>query len=134
MIPVLSVRQPWTGNILVGGKDIENRSWKCPPSVLGRQILLHAGIGIVQGIPQDDPLWELAATFPNAFRQGGVVGMVTVVDCVRGSTSLWASSARDTWHWVLASPTVLPFYACAGRLGIFYVAYPYQDQMQRRLP
>jgi hypothetical protein len=40
----LTVRQPWASAIIWGGKDIENRSWKPPKSLMpGDRLAIHAG-------------------------------------------------------------------------------------------
>lgn len=121
-MPCISIRQPWAGLILVGGKDIENRTWRCPAKALGKTILIHAGkAGDYESAPD---CLGLRAKHPDAFRPGGVVGMVTIKDCVRNYRSPWAMDGH--WHWVLADARPLPFHPCPGLLGIFKVEYPHR--------
>jgi hypothetical protein len=120
-MPCISIRQPWAGLILVGGKDIENRTWRCPAKALGKTILIHAGkAGDYESAPD---CLGLKAKHPDAFRPGGVVGIVRIVCQVQDSESRWAIPGE--WHWVLADARPLPFFACPGRLGIFKVEYPH---------
>lgn len=39
---VLCVQQPWAGLIVLGFKDIENRTWKAGAKYYGQEILIHA--------------------------------------------------------------------------------------------
>lgn len=39
----LTLWRPWPRLILEHGKDIENRTWKPPVSILGKRIAIHAG-------------------------------------------------------------------------------------------
>ncbi|MDQ3956521.1 MAG: ASCH domain-containing protein [Actinomycetota bacterium] len=112
----LSVKQPWAWTIAAGYKNVENRSRR---TNFRGGLLIHAGAEL-------DPagfqfLWEMGLykALPADLPRGGLVGMVEVVDCVRGYESEWALPGQ--WHWVLAHPrefrNVLP---CPGRLGMFY--------------
>lgn len=135
-MPCISIRQPWPWamlNLPQGErKDVENRSW---PTKHRGPILIHAGkwfrLDEVRkefslfmarrgqfGTPESD-----AKIFTEMRAQtGGIVGMATIVDCVRGHASPWAIPGH--WHWVLAGARPLPFFSCKGRLGIFKVEYP----------
>lgn len=116
----LTVRQPWAWSIFLDDapKDVENRSRAT--SYRG-PLLIHAGqvyerwaetflarIG-VQPAPQESLAF------------GGIVGVVELVDCVRGSHSRWAMP--DCWHWILRRPRALPFRAVRGQQGLFSVQY-----------
>lgn len=43
MMRGLTLFRPWDWAMAHGGKDIENRKWKPPASVIGQRIALHAG-------------------------------------------------------------------------------------------
>ena len=112
----ISVKQPWAWAIVAGYKDVENRSRQ---TNFRGPLLVHAGLSL-------DPigfqfLWEtgLYKALPSALPQGGLVGMVEVVDCIKGYDSEWAFPGH--WHWVLKKPrqfrNILP---CPGRLGMFF--------------
>ncbi|MFA6168633.1 MAG: hypothetical protein WC700_18570 [Gemmatimonadaceae bacterium] len=38
----ITVRQPWVWAMQFAGKDVENRSWKCPPAMFGTRVAIHA--------------------------------------------------------------------------------------------
>jgi hypothetical protein len=112
----LSVKQPWAWAIVAGYKDVENRTRR---TNFRGPLLIHAGAEL-------DPvgfrfLWELGLykALPNELPQGGLIGMVEVIDCTRGYGSEWASPGH--WHWVFGKPrefrNSLP---CPGHLGMFY--------------
>jgi hypothetical protein len=78
----LTVRQPWGGCIAYLGKNIENRSKPFPPSLLGQDIAIHAGLSV-------DPNWT------------------GEVPAYADFASLFASNAEwDAWR--LASPRRTP--------------------------
>jgi len=39
----LTLKQPWAWAVAHAGKDVENRTWKPPASVIGQRIAIHAG-------------------------------------------------------------------------------------------
>src|SRR5829696_7953197 len=101
----LSIKQPWAELIIIGAKDVENRSR--PTSFRGRFAvhvsLKRASYGdlVIETIPRhlQEPtkrVWERNAS------AGRVIGTVELVDCIRDSNSIWAID--DNWHWVLRKP------------------------------
>jgi ASCH domain len=101
----LSIKQPWAQLIIIGAKDVENRSRST--SFRGR-FAVHVSLKRAdyrdvdfEAIPRNlreqvKRVWE-----HNAFA-GRVIGTVELVDCVRGSDSIWA--VDNYWHWVLRDP------------------------------
>ena len=113
---VLSLRQPWAWLVVNGYKDIENRSWR---TNYRGPLLIHASSTI-----SDFTLENLATIYkkhgvrvPEVLDTGGIVGVVDVVDCVKGHPSKWKS--KGLWGWVLANPRRLPFRECKGFVGLF---------------
>ena len=85
----LSIQQPHADEILLHGKDIENRTWKLPDHMKGQRIYVHAGKrprGRYEGSKE---------------RLGAIVGEVTIVDCVEWSDSPWF---EGPYGFVLAHP------------------------------
>lgn len=118
-LPALSIRQPWAWLILHSGKDIENRTWR---TKYRGPFLIHASKCMTKadyhncqefcrslfGRDVLPPHWEMP--------QGGIVGEVTLVDCVESSPSPWFCGP---YGFVLSDPKSLPFDACRGTLGFF---------------
>jgi hypothetical protein len=120
--PALSVRQPWADLIMIGEKDVENRSRR---TRFRGTILLHASAA--------KPKPELAEAFrsdaaaagwikknePWEFDLGAILGTIDILDCVQASSSRWFSGP---FGWILANAKpfddVIPF---KGAVGIFYV-------------
>src|SRR2546426_9620339 len=97
----LSIRQPWASLIILGHKDIENRSW--PTSVRGR-VLIHASRALDPA--GFDCAAKRAIELPSDLQTGGIVGSVEIVDCVSTSESPWFFGP---FGFVLRSPESLPF-------------------------
>jgi hypothetical protein len=136
----LSIRQPWTGLIVLGFKPIENRTWPIPVKYLGDRVYVHAGQSVdlnalaYRGQPIQEAAAQLAmqagvsgAEFlkrleqaPQVFSLGGIVGAVDLIGCGRNvSRSPWAVQRPEIWHWRLAAPEALPFTPCKGQLQFF---------------
>ena len=131
-MPAITIRQPWANAILHLGKNVENRSWRTKHR---GPILIHAGLSckkndvadcalVVNGLGMRRPGWLTTGAARGA--TGGIVGVVTIVDCVQNHPSPWAIPGQ--WHWVLAAARPLPFQACKGRLGIWQAEYPHEIQ------
>lgn len=88
----LTIWRPWPWAIFdlpaEVAKDIENRTWEPPASVIGRFIAIHAGK------TEDDEnanlmIREISGKFPPADSQQGVIGIARIVEVVRESPSPW---------------------------------------------
>lgn len=98
----LSVRQPHASLIVIGMKDVENRHWST--SYRG-PLLIHASK-------------HLSNTMYGEYERGGIVGMVTLVDVVTESSSVWF---KGKYGLVLRDAHQLPFVPLRGTLGLFDV-------------
>jgi hypothetical protein len=105
---VLTVRQPWAGLLVAGIKDVENRGWK---TNYRGSLLIHAGAAT-------DPYDERVPLPPNSAVHRAILGMVTLLNCVRGYPSEWAEAGQ--WHWVVGNARAFrhPIPA-SGRLGLW---------------
>lgn len=121
ILPAISIQQPWAFLICEGGKDVENRTWDCPPKYWGQLVLVHAGL-------RGDPAGTLHPSMEPFRGQimclGGIVGIVRITGSTLGSTSRWAEPGRS--HWTLSEARSVPFHPCKGRLGFFEVNYPHE--------
>lgn len=131
-VKALSVRQPMAWALIWGGKPVENRTWST--SYRG-PLAIHAGkqwddayagnegklalwhwmkhVGVIQ-------CWTDAVLL-GRYDRGGVIGTVTLVDCVQAHPSPWFCGP---WGFVCEDPKPLPFHPCPGRLGIFEADIP----------
>lgn len=103
----LTVKQPWAGLIVTGGKDIENRTWRT--SFRGR-VLIHAA---KTEVPRTEimehyelPVARTALLYNKdnkaLYPTSAIIGSVEIVDCVQNHPSEWAE--KGVWNWVLANP------------------------------
>lgn len=108
----LSVRQPWASLIVLGLKDVENRTWT---TKYRGPLLIHASLR-----PDFDARGPFTLTRDEieALPRGGIIGEVELVDCVTSSSSPWFEGPAGL---VLRRPRVLPLFPCRGRLGLFQV-------------
>jgi hypothetical protein len=112
----LSILQPWAWLIVSGHKPVENRTWVS--SFRGR-LIVHAGKR--WGREQREDLEYVQDVFPEIvlpekFDRGGIVGAVTMIDCVNDHPSPFFNGPKA---FVLADPEQLPFTPLRGSLGIF---------------
>lgn len=119
----LSVRQPWAWAIIVGGKDIENRSvFAITKGDMrsGCRIAIHAGKGMTQEEYADgaDFMRALGVTCPppHELVRGAIIGSVFVADIVKAHTSPWFNGPRGL---VLREPQPCAPIAALGKLGYF---------------
>jgi hypothetical protein len=112
----ISIKQPWAWLIVHGFKDIENRDWWT--RFRGR-VLVHTGKTIDEDFPYDWAERLIGRKIPEDLFLGGVIGAVTVTDCVKESESDWFFG---DYGFKLADPVVLPEpIPCRGQLGFFNV-------------
>lgn len=115
----LSIRQPWAWLIIMGHKPIENRTWKT--DFRGR-IMLHASAGMTRKEYADAVAFAAEANplvlIPpyDTLKRGGIIGQVTIMDCVSQSKSPWFVGP---FGFVLTDPYPLPFRPYTGALGFF---------------
>jgi len=113
----LSIRQPWAWLIVMGYKDVENRTW---PTRFRGEFLVHTGKGFDQaGYEWVVSEMGLAVPQPREYEHGGVIGVATLTDCVTQHDSLWFSGP---YGFVLRNARSLQFILLRGRLGFFDVA------------
>lgn len=106
----ITIKQPWANLIVMGLKDVENRTWKT--NYRGR-VLVHAS-----AVPNVSELckWEEEL---GIVPKCAIVGSVEIVDCVRDYPSKWAIDG--CWHWVLKNPILFekPIRGVRGKLSFW---------------
>jgi hypothetical protein len=117
----LSIRQPWAWLVVNGWKNIENRTWR---TRYRGDLLIHAAVAVTRAdyeacrIFVDGIHADLAMPAYEDLPRGGIVGEVTVLDCVRGHTSPWFTGPVG---WVLADALECRLIPWHGRQGLFDV-------------
>lgn len=134
MIRALSFTRPWTELVLSGAKDIENRSWRCPPAQVGQVLVVHGAksfdhnaLAVADSVAglTDTPLrvtGRLLDVDTSHDAPTGYLGTVTVTgchpDCGHTPCSPWAFAGQ--WHWTLAEARRFPApVPGGGRLGLW---------------
>lgn len=115
----ISIRQPWAALIILGPKDIENRTWRTKHR---GPLLIHASLGMTrdyyEGARSYAEQRQVAVPRFEDLQRGGIIGMVDIIDCVGYSESDWFMGPIG---FVLANPKPLPFTPCRGALSLFDV-------------
>lgn len=70
----LTLKAPWGTVIAKHGKDVENRSWKPPDSILGERIAIHEGLSVMRAA-----LKELEEEYGKLSYERGVIVCTAVV-------------------------------------------------------
>lgn len=129
----LSIRQPWAWLITHGLKDVENRTW---PTRFRGNVLIHAAKRMTQAEFDNAIAFassigaDVSKVMTNTYKleRGGIVGVATIADCLRDSTSPW--QMPNCWGFRIANAKPLPLIPCKGALGFFEV--PNDVAMQLR--
>ena len=121
----LSLRQPWAWLVVNGFKDIENRKWA---TNFRGPILIHSAKGMTLEEYSAcerfcEKVWRgrrgLFVLPPfETLQRGGIVGQVTIVDCVNSHVSPWFTGP---YGFVVTDPKIIEFERTRGRLGIFQI-------------
>ena len=124
MVRAITVRQPWAGLIVIGTKDVENRTWA---TNYRGPLLIHAGRKM--GVKEREALGRFEGRYPeyagdpllNA--RGCILGYVELVDC-----SVQRRRPFNRWHeegmigWYLKNPVMFGWgIKYRGQLGLFDV-------------
>lgn len=125
----LSIRQPWALLIVLGFKDIENRSWRTnrrgrfyvhtSPRISEREIAAARALIAGQASLRDNPE-ILAALDPARLKSlaGGIIGSVELVDCHDAHPSPWFVGPRG---FSLRDPRQIPLVPMPGALNFFRI-------------
>lgn len=151
----LTLKQPWAWAVAHAGKDVENRSWKPPESVIGQRIAIHAG----KAWDQDGDsvlchLVECAGGHDNLPR-GAIIAVATVAGWVTdgniyktrmfagnylNAAPLAVKKARQSrwftgsYGWILTDVIPLPEpIACKGNQGLWTVPVEIEADIDRQV-
>lgn len=116
----LSIRQPWSELVVLGIKDIENRSWSTP---YRGKLLIHAPQTFVRWhIEEAQAICDKAGIKmphldPDKLKRGGVIGEAILSDVVTRSKSPWF--APSCFGFVLTDARRVRFQPGHGKLNLF---------------
>lgn len=105
--PALTIKQPWASLIMLGVKDIENRSWT---TGYRGPLWVHAGKAWADDEWPDDPALRFF-DFSHFTREsihvprGSLLGTVDLCNIITDSESPWAIKGQN--HWVIRNPRSL---------------------------
>lgn len=112
VMKIISVRQPWASLIVLGFKDVENRSWS---TRYRGPVLIHASKRGDQ-VSKADIECRYGVRLEDNLRLGGIVGLTEIVDCVRPHPSPWY--VPGCYGLVLTGSRPTPFIEWKGSLGL----------------
>jgi len=114
----LSVWQPWAELIVMGLKDVENRTWARD---YRGPLLIHAGRSMrVEDLAYAAKRYGVEVD-RSALRFGAILGAVDLVDCRRKRTSIWHEPGYIGWYFENPRRLLTPI-PYKGQLGLFEVA------------
>lgn len=124
----LSICQPWAWLIVMGHKDVENRSWYTP---YRGKFLVHTG----KTFDNAGYKWVLSAMgvvmpSPPEFEMGGIVGSAEITECVAQHNSRWFSGP---YGFVLKNAQLLQFVSLPGKVRFFNVNEILNDTEIKRI-
>lgn len=141
----LTLVQPWGTALIHLGKDVENRPWAPPSSLVGKRFAVHAGKRVDRG-DSWGLLHELDGLDLATVPTGALLGTVELVGYIgplcngaaapgdwpltlRALESRWRAPTAK-WMWVVRDPRPLPEpIACKGALGLWRVPEPLARQL-----
>ena len=104
----LSIKQPWASLIVLGIKDVENRSWS---TNFRGKIYIHASKVPVRGLWNNLNREQVHEAIKSnkidnytVLPYGAIIGTVEIVDIVRNYDSIWAE--KNQYNWVLKNPVL----------------------------
>ena len=116
LVKALSVRQPWAHCLVHGLKRVENRSWR---TRFRGHVLIHASQKFdKQGLEWVQSQGLLEGMTKSDFKTGGIVGEMTITDCVTEMDSMWFSGK---YGFVVKDAKPLAFTPLKGKLSFFNV-------------
>ncbi len=137
----LTLTQPWAQLVVEGHKEYETRSWL---THYRGWLAIHAGKDFprrCQSLLWDDgPIVEALNRPPNELPRGAIVGVVTLLGCVKTDTACVSETERafgnwgtGRYAWVFEDPFWLASPIPAkGSLGLWGVPAALEDEIQRR--
>lgn len=131
----ITLKQPWATLLVTGIKHHETRSWRLPSDLIGRPILIHAGLAYDM-LGNTDLIRQTVAAAgaaPDRAPRGAILGSVTFEAChqvaANGSFPVrinlhqfpFGDYAPGRWYWTVSERKVFkePITNVRGKLGIW---------------
>jgi len=111
----ITLHQPWAFAIAHAGKEIENRKWIPPRSVVGCRIAIHAGKVLDRDGLDDLRDRGIEPTHDELIR-GAIVAVCTLTGYVRESDSPWFTGPIG---WTLENVVAIDPVPCRGFQGLW---------------
>ena len=133
----ITLWQPWAWAIAHAGKDVENRTWAPPRTVLGQRIAIHAGKRIARGaFPWPDGV----ASPPDRTVTSAIVAVTRVAGSLRPGELFSPTRTPEIWWlpeqfgWLLAGTVALaePI-RCGGHQGVWTLSREIEDAVGRQI-
>lgn len=136
----LTLKQPWAWAVARAGKDVENRTWKPPASIIGQRIAIHAGK--TWDRDGDLALCHLVEGFGHPGPADLTYGAIVAVATVKGFMGPELGAARWILHWfngapyawlladVITLPEPIP---CKGNQGLWTVPPDIEAEIERQI-
>jgi hypothetical protein len=140
-VRALTLWQPWAAYVALGGKNVENRTWKPADDWTGT-LLIHAGLSFARwpaaGEIEPGSLGRAALAAADqadraaALTHGAIVAVARMSGVHRGDRcSMWAEPGA--WHWQLEHVTVIEPVRCRGHRGLWTPDAHVQASVRQRI-
>jgi len=144
-VQVLTIWQPYAWAIVEGFKPVENRTWKPPPGLIGRWLLIHAGKGAASHEETMSVEQLCGRPVPGTIARGAIVGCARLTGVVsvagdvddrtehfRREQYLQSPWLTGPYGWVLEDPVAFlkPIH-CGGRQKVWTAPPPIALQARR---
>ena len=129
----LTLRQPWATLLVSGTKHHETRSWQLPSDLIGRPILIHAGLTYDVPSPMIHGLIMAFKADIERAPRGAILGSVTFDACHQVTPNggfpvkvnihqiSFGDYSPGRWYWTVSERKVFtqPITNVRGRLGVW---------------
>jgi hypothetical protein len=139
----LTLKQPWAWAVAHAGKDVENRTWRPPSSIIGQCIAIHAGMEFDKEAASHRGIRN--STLPDEFEHGAIVAVSRILTYQhetgfpRGPGRFPKSDRAYWWFtgpygWWLTRTITLPEpIPCKGAQGLWDVPPEIEAEINRQV-
>ena len=132
---VLSIRPAFARSIVMGEKDVENRSWLPPPTLIGDWFVIHASEKLLDEDIEycRQRLKETSGFTKEKIVRGAIVGIARLASCTQASESRWYWPGNIAWNIddAIALKRPIPL---KGKLGLWRLPPEVKKELLAHLP